>query len=558
MNKPSEDGSLINVELGVGMLSWEPHRKILEELVQMLKEIRDPSDRKILLSTTLDMIPKVRWWGLSVILDRLLRDLLREKEDAMVYAFGIIFLSPRYPDRARDLAKELLMKINELSKWDYDRAIALIHACRGALNLNDFELAKTLIQAALRWARNIPDRSDRSDAFSRIVPLLYSMGYRDRAIKLIDEIVYEPKKIDAVLSIIKQDPANESVINILRNKISPEEIPILMAARAKALPIEYSDKIIEICDNTVAMLPGTDGIKEVSVLITCFSALIRLKRDGLERALKIYNDLKNSLLTRLSERTYLDLFLELLEIFVENGYGGKIRGTLDKLLAGVDAREPPDNVFILNRIAPLYAKMGVFSEAARILEKAYTTAINLPRLVSTPALIDACASTMAVLNTFPDDFPEEIVLEFADRIRPAEKALINIYISMENLDFLKKKLRVKNINEAIDNLILKERILEDLKLEDKARAIILSLVERGEGIILHYLLKFIYEIGMPEVERVAILRLLGRAVEMLTNGKTSGAKEYVELIFARLRRQNITLATPILDFLREYVLATLM
>ena len=63
---------------------------------------------------------------------------------------------------------------------------------------------------------------------------------------------------------------------------------------------------------------------------------------------------------------------------------------------------------------------------------------------------------------------------------------------------------------------------------------------------------------MPEVERVAILRLLGRAVEMLTNGKTSGAKEYVELIFARLRRQNITLATPILDFLREYVLTTLM
>jgi len=173
-----------------------------------------------------------------------------------------------------------------------------------------------------------------------------------------------------------------------------------------------------------------------------------------------------------------------------------------------------------------------------------------------PALIDTAATAFIIMNEFPDELPEDIIWSYAERIKPIEYVEIAARLSRENIEFLRQVYPGRTISEALNHIIYRERVYESLELERKIIDIVYYLINRGEYIILHYILKYVYTVGMSERERISILNVLGRAVEMLTGGNVSEAKNYIELIFARLRRLNLPLSPIITEFLREYIIST--
>ena len=252
----------------------------------------------------------------------------------------------------------------------------------------------------------------------------------------------------------------------------------------------------------------------------------------------------------------MNAFFQLLEILVEARASDRVGDILRKLEDLATRKRPPENIFLLNKIAYIRAKMGELEKTVKSISLVLEIARGLEKLIAIPALIDTTTTMFLVMNDFPDNIPEELVWSFAEKIKPIEYVEITARLSRENIEFLRQIYPGRTVSESLNFIIYRERVNENLEVERKTIDTIFNLIDRGEYIILHYVLKYIYTVGMSERERISILNMLGRAVEMLTSGKLGEAKNYIELIFARLKRLNMPLSPILIEFLREYILAT--
>jgi len=539
-----------------------PHENIYESILdvftRILQELKSPAERKLFLVSASEMLPRIKWPGISIFADRILDDLLNEREEALTLSLVARFAVAKFPEKIKEISNELIIRLDELTEWEYDKAVSLINVAVALLELNNISDAKKFLDLALKWARAIPDRSDRSIVLSRIAPIYYKIGEKEIAVQLIDEIVYTPKKIDAIIAISSLlDPSDEHILELLLKKCSEDDQIVILTNWAKSIASRYPQKAFQICQKAHEHFGESESIRIVNIMLNCFSALVKM-HDGVykERAQEIYNRLRETLLKRIEERPYMNAFFQLLEILVENKSNDRVGDILVKLEDIATRKRPPENIFLLNRIAYIRAKMGELDKTIKNLELVIEISRNLEKLIAIPALIDTATTTFLIMNDFPKEFPEEIVWDYVERIKPIEYVEVAARLSRENVDFLKRMYPGRTLGEALNSIIYRERVNDSLEVERKTIDIIFNLIDRGEFIILHYVLKYVYAVGMSERERISILNMLGRAVEMLTVGNLGDAKNYIELIFARLKRLNLPLSPILIEFLREYVLAT--
>ncbi len=534
------------------------YEALLDVFTQTLQELKSPAERKLFLISASELIQDIKWWGLSIFADRILDDLLKEREDALTLSLAARFAVAKFPEKVKEISNELLLRIDELTEWEYDKAVSLVNVALAMINLGDLNEARKFLELALKWARAIPDRSDRSIVLSRIAPIFFRIGEKELAVSLIDEIVYTPKKIDAIIAIASHLGENDDyILDILLRKCTEDDRAIILATWANALASKNPEKAFQLCQKVSSQFSSSESIRVVNIMLNCFSALMKMpERRYRERAQDIYERLRDILLKRIEERPYMNAFFQLLEILVEARASDRVGDILRKLEDLATRKRPPENIFLLNKIAYIRAKMGELEKTVKSISLVLEIARGLEKLIAIPALIDTTTTMFLVMNDFPDNIPEELVWSFAEKIKPIEYVEITARLSRENIEFLRQIYPGRTVSESLNFIIYRERVNENLEVERKTIDTIFNLIDRGEYIILHYVLKYIYTVGMSERERISILNMLGRAVEMLTSGKLGEAKNYIELIFARLKRLNMPLSPILIEFLREYILAT--
>ncbi len=534
------------------------YETVLDVFTRILQELKSPAERKLFLVSASELLPRIKWAGISIFADRILDDLLNEREEALTLSLVARFAVAKFPEKVKEISNELIIRLDELTEWEYDKAVSLINVAIALIELDKITEAKKFIDLALKWARAIPDRSDRSIVLSRIAPLHFRIGEKEIAVQLIDEIVYTPKKIDAIIAISNLlEPADEHLLDILLRKCSEDDQIVVLTNWAKSIAKKDPERAFKICQGIQKHIGTSESIRIINIMLNCFSALIQM-HNGVyrERAQEIYDRLIETLLKRIEDRPYMNAFFQLLEILVENKSDNRVGDILMKLEDIATRKRPPENIFLLNRIAYIRAKMGELDKTIKNLELVLEISHNLEKLIAIPALIDTATTTFLIMNNFPADFPEELVWDYVERIKPIEYVEVAARLSRENVGFLKKMYPGRTLGEALNSIIYRERVNDNLEVERKTIDVIFNLIDKGEFIILHYVLKYVYSVGMSERERISILNMLGRAVEMLTAGKLGDAKNYIELIFARLKRLNLPLSPILVEFLSEYVLAT--
>lgn|GEM_PF-4536239 len=548
----------------MSIADWKEYEEILQLFIELLRELNSPMERRLLTLNIAEYIPEIRWYGISILMDRIIDDLLKEKQDAITLSIASKIIANEYPEKALMYARRVLSDLETLSEWEYDKALSLIYISLTFEELNQKNLARFALQEALKWARKIPDRSDRSIILSKLVPIVYEHGQSSLALALIDEIVYTPKKIDAALSIAKKLPSNaDEIIKMLTLKVPADEKMLIWATWADAISPNSSEKVLRICNevlNELNIRKDFESIRAVNVMLRCFSALLKIRNipEANKKALEIYSKLRNILAKKISERPYLNIFLELIEILNREKFEERVREILSKLEILAEKKGPPDNLFVLNRVAYIYSKMHAFNKTAENLRKVINISRSLEKLLAVPAMIDSAVTATMIMNEFPANIPREIVLRYADMIRPAEYFEVKIHLTRENFEFLKTHYPGRTVSEAVNSIVLKYRILERTRLDEKMRKLITKLMDLGEFTILHYLLKYIYSVGISEAERQSLLNLLGRAVEMITLNQIEEAKSYVDLILSRLERSGIPLIPILYNYFSEYAIALLI
>jgi len=536
---------------------FSSHAKVLEEFMNVLRELTSPAERRLLMLSASENLNRIKWWGIPLLTERLLEDLRKEHEDGIILSLICRFLIKKDKDYAVQIAEELLDRIEELSEWEYDRAMSLYTVAFAMYDAGEESLAKKYIMEALKWAKRIPDRSDRSISLSNIVPLLYKLGEKKLALSLIDDIVYEPKKIDAIINLAaSMDENDEENLKILLAK-SPKDIrPHVLVTYASVISPKNPPKVLGFVKKALSVIGSSDNIQAIHVKLKAYDATVKIKDDRIRRfSAQLLDDLIKSLLGRIDDRPYLNALFQLLEVASQYDKETVI-STLNKLESEVDHKKPPENLYMLNRIGYIYSKLGELSKAANAIGLSIELAKDVDKIVAIPSIIDAGTILLKIMNEFPEDIPRDLVESYIELIKPTEYVEISIKLSTESFEFLRRMYPGINLNDLINSMINKERIYNMLQIEDKVKYIIYSLIDRDEYIIVHYILKYIYSIGLNENERLSILNILGRVTELLTSGAKDMAKTYLDLIFNRLNRLNLPITPILIEYMREYFLTT--
>ncbi len=537
----------------------EHYEKIISIFSDVLHFVRDLYDRKALFSSISEELEEIKWQGFPLLIKDIIEELVDKIGDAITYSIAIKFLGPKYPDIAMNLGRELILRINELAEWEYDKAVALIDAAEAFHNINQTDLAIEALNNAMNIIDIIPDRSDRSIALAKAVKILTKLGYLDRAIGLLDSIQYEAKKVDAVFNIIdalQPEMLTNEVMKRLEEKLDSYDIPIYRTKIAAKLAPYNPNNSTKYC---TAFLRKIDferpfSYRDISTIYWCVKALLSTNDErNFEMAQKYYLKLQTQMLRRIEERPILELLINLMQNMIEKRLlTNEITETINKLEQHARSNKTQNSLFILNRIAWLRWNMGDPNNAIATFQNTFLEAIKLPAPLSTYSAIDIEVMLSRIMNEFPDTISEQTILQISNIIMPSESHLVEITLSRDSLKFLKEAFKGKPIGRILDMFIMREKLYQDFSLSDKVKGLIIDFIRKGEPIILHYILKFVHRIPIGEQERTIYLRLLGRAIELLSSGRIKEAEQYTELILDKLERDSFPTFLIIIEFLNEY------
>ena len=526
----------------------------------ILHFLRDIYDRKALFTTISEELEYIKWKGFPLLIRDVVEEMVEKIGDAISYSLAVKLIGIRFPESAENLAKELLLRVDELAEWEYDRVIALLNASQGLMGFEQKKLSHDLLKAALERIGSIPDRSDRSDAIAKAVKLLTIHDELDKAIKFIDEILYEPKKVEAVFNILDNLNNNEIMKNIvtqLEGKLDSYDIPVFRAKLADKLAEISPKTAVKYCENYLKRidLENVSGLRDITTIYWCISALSKTTGKYLTNAELYFLRVKPQIMRRVEERPFLEILINAAHIFVEKR---TILSEIDKLLEELKSKATEtggqNGLFILNRVAWLKWNRGELDDALMIFRNNFFEAKKLPPPLSAYSAIDINATLAKILNNFPDTIPEQIITQMSQAVSPSERPLLEVTISRDALRFLREKFKGKPIGSIIDKFILKEQIYDSFNLSQKTREVVMEFMERGEPIVLHYILKFVHNIPLDEYERTIYLRLLGKAVELFSRGRLKEAQQYVELILEKLERDGFPTSLILIEFLSEYLI----
>jgi len=535
----------------------EHYRAIIEIISDSLYMIRDIYDRKAFLVSASSEIDKVRWQGLPLLLKEPLQEMVNRLGDAMSYAFAIKFLGAYDIELAKSYIRELTLRLDEIAEWEYDKVASLLEASLATHHFGLIDESNNALEMALSLISSIPDRSDRSIALAQAVKVLTIKGRFTEAIGLIDQIYYEPKRIEAVYNVIDNIEAqrlNNQIISALESKLSDFEVPIFRAKLAYKIATLKPNTSKSFCIKllTKANFDRPLGLREIISYRWCIKTLILVRENNfVDSILERYID---ALLLRIDEREAIKAIRDLILAYHQMFNSSEtLANLINKVVNQVSVEETTNKQYILNRLANLKWYIGLKNDAIYMFKNNFMEANKLEHPISTYTIIDIGVNALEITNNFPSDLDPDTVLAVKGALLPAERQSIEISISREHLKFLKSE-SIGMIGVYIEKLLNKETIEKEMTLNKKAKEFILTLIGRGQQIVLHYILKYIYQVPMSEHERTNFLNLIGRAVELMTRGLKDEALPYVELILDKLERLGYPLYAIPIELLHNYIL----
>jgi len=526
----------------------------------ILHFLRDLYDRKALFLNICEEIDYIKWRGFPLLVKDVVDELVEKIGDAITYSLAIRLIGLRFPDVAENISRELILRIDDLAEWEYDRVISLLIATQGLLNINRVDLSKEALNSAIQRIPTIPDRSDRSDALAKAIKLLAMHGDIDRAMRLLDDILYEPKKVEAVFSILDNLPDNhisKELIESLESKIDSYDIPIFRAKLADRLSTISPKSSSKICDSLVKKidLATIGSLRDLTAVYWCIIALTKSGDKQLILARNYFLRIIPQLLRRVEERPFLELFINILNTFIEKRLLlEEVDRLLDELKVKAKQIGDQNSLFILNRIGYLLWNRGDLEGSLNIFKSNFFEARKLTPPLSVYSCIDIGVTLAKILNKLPDTIPDQIITQMSQVVSPSERPILEITISRDALTFLRENFKGKPLGQLVDQFIMKEQILRSFDVSKKTRDIIIEFMKRGEPIVLHYILKYIYKIPIGESERSIYLRLLGKAVELFSAGRFDESQQYVDLILEKLEREGFPIFISLIEFLSEYLI----
>jgi len=520
-------------------------RNIASIAIDALSKIRDIEYRKILFLEVSNKIKEIKWKGVSVLIERLFDQLLAEEESAIIIACGIRFICKINPEKARRYANELLLRIEDLSPFRWDRAMALIYSADALLEL-DNEIAEKMINKAMIEAEAVPDRSDRSDAFAKLIPVLYKLGKRKEIKDVYEKIVYYPRKVEVAISLTMINCDKEILKEILRALDEKDKLLInsfLARNMLKENPEIAKRMIEEIIEKMKSM--SIPDFEKARILTNAFYVYNKM---DISKVRFILEELKEIIIRHGSEPHFVALAFELPVILLEFGQKEKALTLTSELVKSLLEISDAGEFLILSNAAYCYSRLGEFEKAYEYLNRAY--AITQRERFIAP-MIDICSTSFAIMNEFPENVPISLAEEFADKILGIKRIRLELELTEDNFSFLQAVFK-GNIQQGLNKLLSIARYMLLHNIEEKAIKALFAILET-DPTILHYIFKYVMSLRIPEGEKGVLFRIIERAIESIYANKLEKTRQFLEIIISRLSRLNIPISPAIMNYVAEYL-----
>ncbi|NIQ04507.1 MAG: hypothetical protein GWO20_01880, partial [Candidatus Korarchaeota archaeon] len=370
---------------------YAAHKEILNFLVDIFNHISNPGNLKTIILETNRELSEINWFGLSTLFKELFKDLSEKQSDPTLYGATVRLIAPFYQKTAMNIAEEVENLIEELSEWNYDRAVGLALAAEGLLPFNE-ERSLTLLNKALNYAHEIPDRSDKSIAFCEILPILYKADMKTIIPDVFDEIVYEPKKIEASMIIAEREPEKSELIKNVLTSLPNEKKNLFYAARAN----HTGNKEVreELCAKALENVgTGIDATKTKEKVFEVYH-----QHGNHNKASELVQDLSHELFKNVSKRPYVSILIDLISFLLSRGDSQKGFNMLRKLKNRTGGLGSANRLFIFNKIANILSINGFFEEGVKAYHETLNILGELDELSLSSSLISIGVSILTALN----------------------------------------------------------------------------------------------------------------------------------------------------------------
>jgi len=540
----------------------ESYEDILQAFVGLYNQLESLTDKKILLMQFVDQVEQIKWRGLPLIVERISEDILMEERSGLIYAILARIFAKEFPDKARKLAEEVDANVNVLFEWEFDAAIAYALLCEGFFEVGDLENAKKYLDLSVKYALKIPDRSDRSIALARIIPKIYELYGFEATMGYLEKITYEVKRSEAIVNLIRVAMGRDGIIDIkmLLPYVPKEKRSYIISEWFLAIAKRSPQRAVEyVRQLTQYIKADSSGIDHLRTLVNLLH--IYLMGDGAlsnPEISELYNRIKSLTFQNLHKREFIAIVFDLVDILLKFKLKNEAQKLLSEMRSYMSNDDPSSEIFAFNKLSKIYAKYGYFNDVNLFIHNCLELLGSIETAVRTPLIVESLSSILYVINEFPPEVPVSLAENYARRIRPIEVTEVKIKLFKENLAYLREAYKDMSIDKAINEVIREFRMFNINELEAKAKNILMSLLEKRDGsYVLNYILKYAYEINIPEAKRLEILELLGSAASALLKQDIERAKEYVELTIREFERRKVSLLPILLRYLGEYLLMML-
>ena len=538
----------------------DPFEQILNKFVSLYNQLESTADKKLCLSQFVELIETIKWNGLAKIVEKISEDILAKEKSGTVLATIARIVAKNSPETALNLIKTIDSSPDVMFEWEFDAALAYGLLAEAFLELDDRSKAKEYLDKSIEYALKIPDRSDRSIALARLMPLIYDFYGFEKSLEYISRITYEVKKSEAIVKLITSAGQRGDNIDFrkLLSLAPREKRPYILSILAKTIAHMDINRAKELTQQFIPFAESdVNSIDNLRALVNFLDIYLY---NGLDKntAGTLFSKIKSAILANIHKREFMSLVFDVVDTLLRHNYKNEGQKLLSEMRTYIGDKDPASNVFMYNRLTRIYSKYGYFDDANLFLSNCYEVLQGIDIVVRTPLLVETISTTLFVINEFPDQVPIQLAEKYADQIRPAEIAEVKIKLFRDNLAYLKETYTSISLDDAINEIILIDRMLNLRELEKRAKEILMSIIEKRDGsFVLHYVLKYAYEANLPEATRLEVLEFLGSATTALLQRRIDTAKEYLELALREFERRKVPLLPIVLRFFQEYLLMTL-
>ncbi len=534
--------------------------QILEKFVLLYNQLESTADKKLCISQFVEATETIKWPGIATIIEKISEDILAKEKSGTILATIAKIMAKTAPDVALNLIKTVDSSPDLMFEWEFDAALSYGLMSEAVMDMGDRNTAKEYLDKGLRYAISIPDRSDRSIALARLMTLIYEFYGFDKSLEYLEKITYEIKKSEAIIRIIRIASRKGDNIDLrkLLSLAPRQKRPYILSEWAKNIAERDLIKAKEMSQQFLPFAESDLGnIDNLRAMVNFLDIFLHDESSG-NVVWDILGKIKSAILANIHKREFMALIFDVMDTLLKHKLNNEGQKLLSEMRTYIGDKDPASNIFILNRLTRIYAKYKYFDSVNLYLSNSYEVLQTVDIVIRTPLLVETLSTALFAINEFPEDVSVDIATKYAEKIRPAEIAELKIKLFRDNLAYLKDAYASVSLDDAINEIVFRDRVLNLRELERRAKSILMEIIEKRDGsFILHYVLKYAYEANLPEATRLEILEFIGSSTSALLQQRIDVAKEYLELALKEFERRKVPLLPIVLRFFQEYLLMSL-